>query len=337
MTEHEVPAEYRAWCWVDGTSALALEMRHVSRPKLADDEVLVRNYVAGLNPVDWKALGERIAPMKPGHIPGVDGAGIVVEVGAKLDPAWVGRRVAYHQNLIRPGSFAEYTPVQGRALMVMPDALDFGTAASMPCPALTAWQALSKLPSRVGAKLLISGAGGAVGNYLVQLAADRGFAVTVMCHERHWERLRALGAQHCLPGTAVSDDHFAEELRNQYYAVIDTVGADYAVNLAPAMKANGHIVCILGRLDTWPDPIFTRATSLHEVTINGLHMYGDDADWHDLTKAGERLLACLAEQSLHPEEMVTRSFDALPAFLNDLEHRQFTGKALVNMPVIANS
>ncbi|XAO70928.1 MAG: hypothetical protein AAYR33_07790 [Acetobacteraceae bacterium] len=46
MTGHEVPAEYRAWCWVDGTSALALEMRHVSRLELADDEVLVRNYVA---------------------------------------------------------------------------------------------------------------------------------------------------------------------------------------------------------------------------------------------------------------------------------------------------
>lgn len=337
MSNHIVPGQYHAWCWVEGTSPLALQMRQVARAELAADEVLVRNVVAGLNPVDWKALGERIAPQKSGHVPGVDGAGIIVDVGSQVDSAWLGRRVAYHQNLIRPGSFAEYTPIQSRALMIMPDALDFGTAASMPCPALTAWQALSKIPRRIGAKLLISGAGGAVGNYLVQLGADRGFAVTALCHERHWERLRQLGAQHCLSSTSISENQFPDELRDQFYTVIDTVGADYAVHLAPALRANGHILCVLGRLENWPDPIFTKATSMHEVTLNGLHMFGDDADWRDLTKAGQGLLACLAEQSLQPEEMVTRPFDQLPQFLHDLEHRNFTGKALVTMPNIWRS
>lgn len=122
---------------------------------LQPDEVLVRNHVAGLNPVDWKALGTRLAPWGPGWVPGVDGAGIVVAVGRDVESECLGRRVAYHQSLMRPGSFAEYTPVRLRALIDLPRTLDFETAAGVPCPALTAWLALVKFPSRTGDTLLI--------------------------------------------------------------------------------------------------------------------------------------------------------------------------------------
>lgn len=81
MTDYAVPDHYRAWCWEQGTSALDLVLKSVSRPVLQPDEVLVRNHVAGLNPVDWKALGARLALWGPGQVPGVDGAGIVVAVG----------------------------------------------------------------------------------------------------------------------------------------------------------------------------------------------------------------------------------------------------------------
>lgn len=61
MTDDMLPDHYRAWCWEQGTSALDLVLKSVSRPVLQPDEVLVRNHVAGLNPVDWKALGARLA------------------------------------------------------------------------------------------------------------------------------------------------------------------------------------------------------------------------------------------------------------------------------------
>ncbi|MEN3754618.1 hypothetical protein ABC733_24095 [Mangrovibacter sp. SLW1] len=44
--------------------------------------------------------------------------------------------------------------------MAIPDNLSFETAASFPCPGLTAWQAVSKLPLQAGQHLLIGGAGG---------------------------------------------------------------------------------------------------------------------------------------------------------------------------------
>lgn len=331
MTQDTRPDYYRAWCWEEGTSALDLKLQTVAPHALGPGEVLVRNHVIGLNPVDWKALGARLAPWRPGQIPGVDGAGIVVAAGQAVAAGWLGRRVAYHQDLTRPGSFAEYTPVRARALIEVPRTLDFETAASVPCPALTAWQALAKFPSHAGARLLIGGAGGGVGNYLVQLAVDRGFAVTVMCHQRHWERLRGFGVQDCISGPLPSGMKLAEDLKNRFYAAIDCVGAEHAASLTPALKANGHIVCIQNRLIDWPDAPFTRTISVHEVALGALHQFGDDDAWHILTMAGRRLMTCLAEQSVVPEKTVIRDFMNLPAFLNDLEHRQFSGKALVRV------
>ncbi|MFE8873662.1 MULTISPECIES: alcohol dehydrogenase catalytic domain-containing protein [Acetobacter] len=331
MTDYGVPDHYRAWCWEQGTSALDLVLKNVARPVLQPDEVLVRNHIAGLNPVDWKALGARLAPWTPGRVPGVDGVGVVVATGRDIGDDWVGRRVAYHQSLMRPGSFAEYTPVRFRALINIPRTLDFEAAASVPCPALTAWLALSKLPSRAGATLLVAGAGGGVGNYLVQLAVDRGFAVTAMCNQRHWARLRAMGVQDCVAGPLKASEALPDTLKNRFHAVIDCVSTDHAGAMAPALKANGHIVCIQNRLTEWPDPPFTRCISVHEVALGALHDYGDDDDWHDLTTAGHRILACLAEQTLFPEETVIRDFADLPTFLNDLEHRQFSGKALIRV------
>ena len=141
------------------------------------------NEAIGLNPVDWKVLG--MPGWRADHVPGVDGAGVVVGVGEGVAAAWLGQPVAYHQSLQRNGSYAQFVNIPARALLRRPSGLDALTAASFPCPGLTAWMALEKLPAGKGHRLLLSGAGGAVGHYLVQLAQERGFAVTTMSHPRH--------------------------------------------------------------------------------------------------------------------------------------------------------
>lgn len=140
----------------------------------------------------------------------------MVAVGRDVGAEWLGRRVAYHQDLMKPGSFAEYTSVHLRALIDLPSTLDFETAAGVPCPALTAWLALAKIPNQAGATLLIAGAGGGVGNYLSQLAVDRGFAVTAMCNQRHWARLRAMGVQDCVAGPLKTSEALPDALENRF-------------------------------------------------------------------------------------------------------------------------
>ncbi|RFU49770.1 zinc-binding dehydrogenase [Paraburkholderia sp. DHOC27] len=325
----ESPANWRAWVWQGGDSPLHLVNEEIEAPRLQAGQALVRNAVIGLNPVDWKVLGDPQMGWHAGHVPGVDGAGTVVAVGEGVPETWLGERVAYHQSLHAHGSFAEYTPIMAHALMRVPDAVDFAVAASFPCPALTAWQALEKIPARPAQHLLISGAGGSVGHYLVQLAKERGFRVSVMCNPRHASRLSALGADECLDGPLTPGEAWLERDVERFYAVIDCVNEDHAARLAPALLANGHLVCIQGRVAQWPTTPFGRSLSLHEVALGATHVYGDRAAWARLTQAGEGMLEAIATGRMQPEQYVVHPFSELGARLEALKNRRFFGKSVI--------
>jgi NADPH:quinone reductase-like Zn-dependent oxidoreductase len=325
----EVPDRYRVWSWQKSADPCDLLLEERPLPVPEPGELLVRNEAIGLNPVDWKVLDRDLVSWQRGHIPGVDGAGTVVALGPDVGPAWLGRRVAYHQSLGRHGSFAEYVPIAAQVLLPMPDALPMATAAGVPCPALTAWLAVDKLPDLSGEPMLVSGAGGAVANYLVQFARLRGWLVTAMCNPRHWERLLSLGASAVRPGPLAPGEVWADEA--PFTAVVDSINGDHAARLASTLYGNGHLVAIQGRVAQWPDPPFTRAISLHEVALGALHVHGDAHAWARLTASGERILAAIAEGSLVPEPTVEGTFDTLPAMLDGLRHRDFSGKPVVTL------
>ncbi|WP_250527402.1 zinc-binding dehydrogenase [Caballeronia sp. GAWG2-1] len=331
QSEDAVPRTWQAWTWTGDADPLKLALRTVDASPLARGEVLVRNVAIGLNPVDWKVLGGELVDWRPGKVPGVDGAGEVVAVGADLSREWLGTRVAYHTSLGKPGSFAEYTPVDARALLAVPPVVDFGTAASVPCPALTAWMALDKLPTRSGSRMLISGAGGAVGLYATQLAVMQGFDVSVMCHPRHWDRLRELGASACHEGPLDAHATWARTHSGEFFAIADTVGAQHAERLSPALAANGHLVCIQGRVEHWPCAPFDRTPSLHEVALGALHRYGSDADWRRLVEAGERILGLIADRRFSAEATIVGDFADLPRQLDALRQRSVSGKSIVRL------
>lgn len=309
----------RAWCWTGSSSPLDLKLGKAERRPLTPGEVRVANRAAGLNPVDWKVLGG-LPGWKPGKVVGCDGAGEVVEVGPGVPEGLVGQRVTYHQHLSRDGSFADHTVVAARALVPVPAAMDWAAAAGFPCPSLTAWLAAEKLPLRPGADVAVVGAGGGVGNLLVQLLRDRGYSVTAQAHPRHHDRLRALGAG---PVTDLGPAF------PRFFGVIDLVSEALARASAGHLKANGHLVCVQGRLSSWPNEAFSTTVSLHEVALGALHVYGDDQDWGRLTSAGEDILGRLAAGTLVPEPLVTAPFADLPRLLEALRRRDFTGKPVV--------
>lgn len=325
-----IPTRQRGWAWRGDPSPLGMLLLEMDVPKPAAGEILVRNEIIGLNPVDWKVL-RGLPSWSDGHVPGVDGAGIVAAVGDESLKPWLGRRVAYHQSLHSQGSYAEFTPVAARALMQVPDGLGLPLAASLPCPALTAWLALDKLPLRPGARLLVSGAGGAVGNYIVQMALQRGYVVTAMCNKRHWDRLRAYGVRDLIAGPIASQTELPSELLSRCFAVIDTVSGIHAALLASTLEANGHMVCIQDRLAHWPCDPFGRCLSVHEVALGALHLFGNDDAWARLVHAGETIMKQIHDRKIQPEPLVIRDFSALPDMLEDLKQRTFSGKPLIKV------
>ncbi|WP_249226253.1 hypothetical protein [Entomohabitans teleogrylli] len=210
--------------------------------------------------------------------------------------------------------------------MRIPDALGADQAAAFPCPGLTAWQALEKIPTRPGETILISGAGGSVGHYLVQLAAQRGFVVHTLSHPRHAGRLETLGATRAL---AEPEDRQAPwPVADRYYAIVDAVSDERCDWLCRQLRANGHFVAIQGRAQHWPNPPFAQAFSLHEVALGALHSWGDDRDWQHLTHHGETLLTWLADGSLSGESLVETPFEQLNHSLTRLKARNFSGKMI---------
>ena len=279
---------------------------------LRPDEVVIRNEYIGLNPVDWKVIRNWPGFWKLGHVPGVDGAGTVVQVGEDVTGFTPGQRVAYHQDLRRNGSFASHTVIESKAVLRVPDTLPLSLAAALSCPLMTAWQAVEKIPRQSAAQVLVTGAGGMVGRFLVQLAAQRGYRVTAMASARHHSLLRELGAE-----TVVDwGNLFANgSTDNHYFAVFDTVNAEHAASLAGQIEANGHLLCIQDRLETPPVPAFDKAISVHEVALNALFRLGTDRQWSQYRQAGEELLALVARETLSAPEPHIEPISALPEAL----------------------
>lgn len=328
--QETIPATQRAWTWRGDPSPLGLSLAEIAVPKPVAGEILVRNAIIGLNPVDWKVL-RGLPSWSDGHVPGVDGAGIVAAVGDESLKPWLGRRIAYHQSLHKQGSYAEYTPVAACALMQVPDDLGLSLAPVFPARRSPHGSPSTSFPLRPGARLLVSGAGGAVGNYVVQLALQRGYAVTAMCNKRHWDRLRAYGVRDFIAGPITSEAELPSELLGRCFAVIDMVSGSHAALLASALEANGHMVCVQDRLANWPCEPFGRCLSVHEVALGANHLFGSDDAGARLVHAGETIMKQIHDRKIQPEPLVIRDFSALPDLLEDLKQRTFSGKPLIKV------
>ncbi|MGH3666078.1 MAG: alcohol dehydrogenase catalytic domain-containing protein, partial [Egibacteraceae bacterium] len=148
-------------------------------------EVRVAIAAAPVNPVDLAVAGGRLHAMGLINQPertglGWDFAGTVVATGPGVDLA-VGTRVA---GLVASfdrdfGTYAGQIVVPAADLAVVPDGLDLVAASTVPLNGLAAAQMLDLLgePS-ADARLLVTGAAGAVGGHLIKLAQDRGWHVT---------------------------------------------------------------------------------------------------------------------------------------------------------------
>jgi NADPH:quinone reductase-like Zn-dependent oxidoreductase len=320
-------ADFAAWSWTSGKGIDGLEMIRKSLVQPGPGEVLVANRAVALNPVDWKIIEWGHSAWKSGHVPGVDGMGRVVAAGAGvlIKP---GTHVAYHQSLERDGSFAEFCLLDASTVLMVPAGLDDGAAVSLPCPGLTAWQALDKLPEAESRDVLVVGAGGAVGLLLVQLAAQRGYRVWATAATRHHAHIKALGAVGVFD---YRDSHCQQALQaslgeRRLHAVFDTVSSAHAAALAPLLGYNGHLVCIQDRQETAPLPAFSTAISLHEVALNSFHAHASLSDRQRLRQAGERLLDGLLDGSLSVPQRQVFEFRNLPQALHALKQGGEGGK-----------
>ncbi|MGL5336860.1 MAG: alcohol dehydrogenase, partial [Enterovibrio sp.] len=186
---------------------------------------------------------------------------------------------------------------------------------------LTAWQAFEKIPRTLQRDVLLAGFG-AVNRLLAQLLLKAGYAVDVISASLSETKARELGIR------AVYRTQ--SQLLRKYFAIFDAVSCQSATQLVPHLKANGHIISILGRIPEPLDPPFTRTISYHEIALGALHQFGDAQDWHFLMDNGERLLAQVAAGELQVVKPVIFGFENLPQALANSEHNKHKTVVMVS-------
>jgi NADPH:quinone reductase-like Zn-dependent oxidoreductase len=176
------------------------------RPVAGTGQVVVRVAGTAFNPVDVPIRAgflPQVFPVAFPHVPNFDVAGVITEVGEEVSGWTAGDAVVAFLPMTAPGAAAEYVAAPAGALAAAPRTVELADAAALPSAGLTAWQSLFEHAGlKAGQSVLINGAGGAVGGYAVQLAAQAGATVTATASARSLDRLRSYGADRVVDYTA---------------------------------------------------------------------------------------------------------------------------------------
>jgi NADPH:quinone reductase-like Zn-dependent oxidoreductase len=229
-------------------SSDVLELAEVDRPAVGDDQVLVRVHASSVNALDWHYMRGKPYIARPSFgllkpkdgVLGADFAGTVDSVGRNVMQFHAGDEVFGGKF----GSLAEYVCVsEGGAVVPKPANLTFEQAAAVPVAASTALQGLrDRGQVQAGQKVLVNGAGGGVGTFIVQIATSLGAEVTAVTSTKNVERIRSVGADHVVDYSV--DDFTQSGLR--YDLILDIGGNRSMSDLRRAMTPKGTLVIVGG-------------------------------------------------------------------------------------------
>lgn len=252
-----------------------LRYEDVERPAPADGEVLVRVAATSFNPLDATIRAgfmSQIFDVPLPHIPGLDVAGTVEQLGAGVTSVRVGDAVYGMAPITGQGASAEYVVVPAGALATAPTTVPLADAAALPATGLTAWQAVYEHAAvQPGQRVLVNGAGGGVGGYAVQLAKRAGAYVVATASARSADAVRAFGADEVV-------DYTTTAVTGEFDVVLNLVVASEPdmAGLVALVRDGGVLVSTAG-----PAP----EDSARKVRTTGMQMRADADQLAALAKA----------------------------------------------------
>jgi NADPH:quinone reductase-like Zn-dependent oxidoreductase len=234
---------------VDFGGPEALRIVDVPAEPLGPGDVRLRVTAATVNPTDTHARAGAYAdrdPVKsPPWVPGMDVAGVVSELGEGVEHVAVGDLA---MGIVVPtgahGGYREDIVLPGDSVVPAPASAGAVAASTLPMNALTARLALDQMALRPGEVLAVTGAAGAFGGYVVQLAKADGLTVVADASEADEQLVRELGADVVVR----RGDDVADRIRERFPEGVDGL-ADGAVQDAlvlPAVRDGGAVATVRG-------------------------------------------------------------------------------------------
>jgi NADPH:quinone reductase len=300
----------------DPTASPPLSLADVPEPAPGPGQLLLDMEAASVNRGEIRTA----AKQPPGTVIGWDVAGTVAALGEGVTTFDVGERVV----ALSPdgGSFAERLVVPAEWTAPLPSACDFVPAATLPVAGVTAAGTLRLARTHAGDRVLVTGAAGGVGQFILQLALQARATVTGQAaSEERAAAVRATGAGALVhPGDGSPVD-------GQFDVVLDGIGGPMLGPLLAATAPNGRVVVYGNSADA--ESTFRVETFYSKgVTIYGFRVF-TSVPPDQVVKDMAALADQVASGTLSIKVQATAPLaDALP-LIADLYARKVTGKVVL--------
>lgn len=213
-------------------------------------QVRIRVHAATVNPTDVVARnGGRAEQQKadpPPYVPGMEAAGILDEVGVGVpDRLKVGDAVIA---IVVPkgshGAYREQIALDARSVVRAPAGTTHAEAATLPMNGLTARLSLDLLNLSPGQVIAVTGAAGAYGGYVIQLAKAEGLTVIADASEKDERLVKSLGADIVVR----RGDDVASRFREHFPQGVDGLADGAVLNelVIPAVRDGGSFTAVRG-------------------------------------------------------------------------------------------
>jgi NADPH:quinone reductase len=308
------------WSIVPDGGARRVILSEVSDPEPRPADVLLRVEAFALNQSDVLRLAASGSVWRPG----MDVVGRVVRPAAAGGGPAEGERVL----AVSPagGGAAQLVAVATSDLTVVPEAVPTQALAALPIAGLTALRLLRSVgPGVVGRRVLVTGAGGSVGSYLVDLAAAAGGEVTAVAGAHHRERLVKLGAAAVVEKTG--------DAAGPFDVVFDSLGGSELEAALAAMAKGGYAA--------WYGASAGSAVTLDFYTMargprgGSLRFFAWDTGDSNAADLAE-LVARTADGRLRPADVEVRDWSETAQRLADLAERRVRGKAVLRVSEVVD-
>ncbi|MDN3694575.1 NADP-dependent oxidoreductase [Chryseobacterium tructae] len=227
-----------------------LEDGFTEKPQPKAHEVLIQIKASGFNPIDYQMLENELEQkLISSPILGRELSGIVVEKGADVTQFNIGDEVFCGSGSMGSnGTYAEYISVPEVIVALKPKNISFEQAASIPSAGLTSLQIFKRLNLQPEQTILITGAAGGVGSFLIKILLahyKHNFVATVGSEENKQMLLKLGVKDHQIVN--YKEENLAENIlkanHHQPFDIgIDLVGNYMAEVTAEVLKINGTYV-----------------------------------------------------------------------------------------------
>ncbi len=309
--------------------AEVLESRLWPEPPLGPGQARVQMAFAGVNFLDvYRRRGEMKVPLP--SIPGMEGAGTVIEVASGVTDVAPGDRVAFTN---QPSAYAEQVCVPTSTLIPVPYSLSLEQAAALPMQGLTAHYLLHDFRRvQAGESILIHAAAGGTGLLLVQWARHLGLRVfATVSSAAKMEAAREAGADEVILYT--EKDFAAEVIRltkgKGVDYILDGVGKSTFLKNLSAAANRGNIV-FFGFSSGLPDPIAPGVLTVKSLTLSCARLRNHILDRNSLLERANAVFAGVEAGWLKIHSRTLPMENAVEAH-RLLEQRQTIGKLLLSV------